>query len=249
MGMSWVLEPGAWAALAALTALEIVLGIDNVVFLTILVEKLPPAQRRAARTLGLSVAMIARILLLLSITWVMRLTAPLFTVLGREISGRDLIVTAGGLFLLAKATLELHEKLEEHGKHGPRAARRTFWGVIAQILLLDLVFSLDSVLTAVGLAQHVPVMILAIVIAVLVMMASAAAIGVYLERHPTLKVLALAFLLLIGLTLVAEGIHFHIPRGSIYFAMAFSLFVEMVNLRVRARRGAPACPPDRTEAA
>jgi predicted tellurium resistance membrane protein TerC len=222
-------------ALLTLTALEIVLGIDNIVFISILAGKLKEGERDRARKIGLMLAMGIRILLLLSITWVMRLTAPIFTAVGQEISGRDLILILGGLFLLGKSTYEIHDKLE--GSEGHRSARvaASFAGVIVQILLLDVVFSLDSVITAVGMAEDIAVMVLAVVIAVGVMLFSAAAISDFVERHPTVKMLALSFLLLIGMSLVAEGFEQHIPKGYIYFAMGFSIFVEMVNLRVRAK--------------
>jgi predicted tellurium resistance membrane protein TerC len=237
--MSWLSEPQAWIALGTLTAIEIVLGIDNIIFISILVGRLPESVRARARTLGLAGAMITRILLLLSLTWIMRLTAPLFSLLGREISGRDLILIAGGLFLLAKSTLEIHDKLEGQAEHGQAGRRATFWGVVAQILILDIVFSLDSVITAIGLADRVAVMVLAIVIAVGVMMAAAGAVNRFIERHPTVKILALSFLLLIGLALVGEGIDVHIPKSSIYFAMAFSVFVELLNLRIRGKAAPP----------
>jgi len=231
--MEWVASPEAWAALATLTVLEIVLGIDNIVFISILVGNLPEAQRQRARILGLGFAMATRILLLLVITWIMRLQAPLFTLLEVELSGRDLILIAGGLFLLAKATLEIHNSLEgqEHETGKPAAAG--FLSVIAQIGIIDIVFSLDSVITAVGMAEDVAVMIIAIVIAVGVMMFAAGAIGRFVDNHPTVKMLALSFLVLIGMALVAEGIELHIPKGYIYFAMAFSVAVEMLNLRLR----------------
>jgi len=224
-----------WIALLTLTVLEIVLGIDNIVFISILAGKLPQEQRERARKVGLSLAMLIRILLLLTITWVMRLTAPLFTVVGQEISGRDLILIIGGLFLIAKSTHEIHDKLE--GEEGQASARvaASFGAVITQILLLDIVFSLDSVITAVGMAESVLIMVLAVVIAVGVMLVSSATIGDFVDRHPTVKMLALSFLLLIGMSLVAEGFEQHIPKGYIYFAMGFSVFVEMINLRVRAK--------------
>ena len=235
--MGWISDPQIWIALLTLSAIEIVLGIDNIVFISILAERLPAGQRERARVLGLAVAMVTRILLLLSLTWVMRLTAPLFAVLGQEISGRDLILLGGGVFLLAKSTLEIHENLEHPGGHRSAGkAAASFLGVIVQIGLLDLVFSLDSVITAIGLAQHVPVMVAAIVLAVLVMMLAARSVSAFIEKHPTVKVLALSFLLLIGVALVAEAFDLHLPKGYIYFAMAFSLFVEMLNLRMRARR-------------
>ena len=222
-------------ALLTLSSLEIVLGIDNIVFISILAARLPKDSRARARKVGLSLAMLMRIALLLSITWVMRLTTPLFTVIGQEISGRDLILIVGGLFLLAKSTHEIHEKLE--GEEGGASAKvvASFSAIIVQILLLDIVFSLDSVITAVGMAEDVAVMILAVIIAVGVMLVSASAISDFVERHPTVKMLALSFLLLIGVSLVAEGFDQHIPKGYIYFAMFFSVFVEMINLRVRKR--------------
>jgi predicted tellurium resistance membrane protein TerC len=220
-------------ALATLTLLEIVLGVDNVVFISILAGKLPRAQQAKARRLGLTAAMGMRILLLLSIAWIVRLTAPLFTLLGQEISGRDLILMGGGLFLLGKATLEIHERLEGHEVQSRPKVTPSFAGVIGQIMLLDIVFSLDSVITAVGMAEDLSIMIAAVVIAVIVMMLSAEPIGEFVGRHPTVKVLALSFLLLIGMSLVGEGLDLHIPKGYIYFAMGFSVFVEMVNLRVR----------------
>jgi predicted tellurium resistance membrane protein TerC len=233
--LGWATSAEGWIALGTLTVLEVVLGIDNIVFISILAGKLPHADRARARRVGLSLAMIIRILLLLSITWVMGLTAPLFAVFGREVSGRDLILILGGLFLLGKSTLEIHEKLEGVEGHGSARVVASFAAVIVQILLLDIVFSLDSVITAVGMADDVAVMILAVVIAVVVMLLSAGTISDFVERHPTVKVLALSFLILIGVSLIAEGFDQHIPKGYIYFAMAFSVFVEMINLRVRAR--------------
>jgi predicted tellurium resistance membrane protein TerC len=224
-----------WIALGTLTVLEIVLGIDNIVFISILAGKLRPEERERARKLGLSLAMIIRLALLASITWVMGLTAPLFTVIGQAISGRDLILIVGGLFLIAKSTHEIHEKLEgEEGEASGKVAA-SFTGVIIQILLLDIVFSLDSVITAVGMADDLVVMMAAVVIAVGVMLVSAATISAFVERHPTVKMLALSFLLLIGMSLIGEGFDQHIPKGYIYFAMGFSIFVEMINLRVRAK--------------
>jgi predicted tellurium resistance membrane protein TerC len=233
MLMEWITQPEGWAALLTLTVLEIVLGIDNIVFISILAGKLPEHRQPKARLVGLSLAMITRVALLVSITWVMRLTAPLFTVLAQEISGRDLILIIGGLFLLAKATHEIHDKLEgaEVAKRATMA--RSFAGVIVQIILLDIVFSLDSVITAVGMANRVEIMITAVVVAVIFMMFFAKMISDFVNRHPTVKMLALAFLLLIGVTLVAEGFDQHIAKGYIYFAMAFSVFVEMRNLRLR----------------
>jgi len=231
----WTTSAEGWIALATLTILEIVLGIDNIVFISILSGKLPQADRPRARKIGLSLAMFIRIGLLWSITWVIRLTAPLFTIWGHEVSGRDLIMLVGGLFLIAKSTHEIHEKLE--GDEGETSARvaASFAGVIVQILLLDIIFSLDSVITAVGMAEDLAVMVLAVVLAVGVMLVSAGTISEFVERHPTVKMLALSFLLLIGVSLIAEGFEQHIPKGYIYFAMGFSIFVEMINLRVRAK--------------
>lgn len=239
--LDWLASPEAWIALATLTALEIVLGIDNIIFISILVGRLPEHQRGRARNIGLTLAMGTRIALLLSLTWVMSLTAPLFTVLAEKISGRDLILIGGGLFLLWKSTHEIHNSLEgEEDEHsGAPAAAASFASVIAQIAIVDIVFSLDSVITAVGLANQVSVMVVAIVLAVLVMLVAAKPIGDFVDRHPTIKILALSFLILVGLALVAEGFDFHIPKGYIYFAMAFSVVVEMLNLRMRARRLAP----------
>ncbi len=235
--MDWMTSPESWVALLTLTVLEIVLGIDNVIFISILVGKLAKAQQPKARRLGLGLAMFLRIGLLASLAWMARLTAPLFSVLGKDISGRDLILLAGGLFLLTKATREIHEKLEgEEGEASSRVAA-SFGAVIAQILVLDIVFSLDSVITAVGMANHLPVMIAAVVIAVGVMMFAAGPIGDFVARHPTVKMLALAFLILIGMSLLAEGLGQHIPKGYVYFAMAFSVFVEFLNLRMRKKQG------------
>ena len=220
-------------ALVTLTFLEIVLGVDNVIFISILVGKLPKEQQQRGRTLGLGGAMGMRILLLLSLTWIMRLTEPLFTLFNHGFSGRDLILISGGLFLLWKATVEIHDKLEGEDEHGVAKVAPSFAAVIWQIMLLDLIFSLDSVITAVGMANDVSIMIAAVVIAVAIMMFSAKTIGDYVMRHPTVKVLALSFLLMIGLTLIADGVGFHIPKGYIYFAMGFSIFVEAINLRIR----------------
>lgn len=237
--MEILLDPNAWLAFFTLTALEVVLGIDNIIFITILVGRLPKDRQPLARNLGLGAAMVTRILLLLSIAWVMGLTQPWFSVLDHAISGRDLILSAGGLFLIAKATMEIHNALEgEQGTHGGTGGA-SFWGVVLQIGIIDIVFSLDSVITAVGLAEHVPVMIAAIVVAVLVMMFSAGAIGRFVEQHPTLKMLALSFLILIGLALVGEALGLHIPKGYIYFAMGFSVLVEMLNMRIRKRHAGP----------
>ena len=237
--MEWISSPEAWIALTTLTALEIVLGIDNIIFISILVGRLPEAQRQRARLLGLAFAMGTRILLLLLLTWIMRLQATLFSVLDVDISGRDLILIGGGLFLLAKATLEIHHSLEGVEGEAHQAKHSSFTSVIVQIGLIDIVFSLDSVITAVGLADDVEVMIIAIVIAVGVMMFAAGAIGRFVDSHPTIKMLALSFLVLIGVALIAEGIDVHIPKGYIYFAMAFSVIVEMLNIRIRGGRKTP----------
>jgi predicted tellurium resistance membrane protein TerC len=231
--MDWLADPQIWVALATLTALEIVLGIDNIVFIAILSNKLPAGQQARARTTGLAVAMLSRLALLFSLTWMMRLTAPLFGVLGNEISGRDLILIVGGLFLLAKSTLEIHEKLEGHHEAHKSAATAAFGMVVFQIVILDLVFSLDSVITAIGLSEHLPVMVTAVVIAVIFMMTFAGSISRFVDRHPPIRMLALSFLILIGVSLVGEGLDFHIPKGYLYFAMAFSVLVEMLNLRLR----------------
>lgn len=230
--LDWTNNPEAWIALLTLTVLEIVLGIDNIVFVAILAERVKESARARARRVGLTIAITTRILLLFSITWIMGLTQPLFSTLGREISGRDLILIAGGMFLLFKSTREIHHKLEgDEGGHGTGSKAASFTSVIIQIALLDIVFSLDSVITAVGLAEDLPVMVLAILIAGFVMIVSAERLSAFVNRHPTVKVLALSFLLLIGMSLVAEGMHQHIPKGYIYFAMGFSIFVEMINLR------------------
>lgn len=237
--MEWLLDPQIWIALATLTALEIVLGIDNIIFITILADKLPPEQRAQARTVGLALAMITRIILLLSLVWIMKLSYPLFTLLHHEISGRDLILILGGGFLIAKSTLEIHEKLEgeEVAEHAAPTATN-YTAVLVQIMLLDIVFSLDSVITAVGMVQQVGVMITAIIIAVGFMMFASGMISEFVDKHPTLKMLALSFLLLVGIALIGEGLEMHIPKGYIYFAMAFSVFVEMLNLRLRERKKA-----------
>jgi len=226
-------------ALVTLTSLEIVLGVDNVVFISILSGKLPAAKQRSARRAGLIAAMGMRILLLLSIAWIIRLTAPLFTIVGQELSGRDLILIIGGLFLLGKATLEIHDRLEGEEGHSSAKVAPSFGAVIMQIMLLDIVFSLDSVITAVGMADDISIMVAAVVISVGIMMFSAETISAFVNRHPTVKVLALSFLLLIGLSLIGEGFEMHIPKGYIYFAMGFSVFVEMINLRVRGGAAHP----------
>lgn len=237
--MGWLSDPQVWLGLATLTALEIVLGIDNIIFIAILAAKLPPHQQARARTVGLGWAMVSRIGLLLSLTWIMRLAEPLFTIVTMEISGRDIVLIAGGLFLLAKSTLEIHDKLEGEESRSARQIRTSFIAVIVQIALLDIVFSLDSVITAIGLANQLFIMVAAVVAAVIFMMVFAGRLNEFVERHPTIKMLALSFLLLVGLTLIVEGLDLHIPKGYIYFAMAFSVFVEMLNLRVRARPSAP----------
>ena len=234
--MEWLFSPQAWIGLLTLTALEIVLGIDNVIFISIVAGKLPGAKQDRARRTGLALAAITRILLLLSLTWIMGLTAPLFSISGFEVTGRELILIAGGLFLIAKSTREIHLRLEEGDQHGVAHARATFGGVLLQILLLDVVFSLDSVITAVGMVDHVVVMIAAVMIAVGVMMFFAGMISRFVDRHPTLKMLALSFLLLIGVNLIGDGLGFHIPKGYTYFAMGFSVFVEMLNLKVKRRK-------------
>jgi predicted tellurium resistance membrane protein TerC len=232
--MNW-LSPEILIALATLTFLEIVLGVDNIIFISILSGKLPREQQPRARRIGLLLAMGTRILLLFSLAWVIRLTAPWFTVLGQEISGRDLILILGGLFLLGKSTHEIHDRLEGEEGHGSAKAAASFGSVLVQIALLDIVFSLDSVITAVGMVDHVSVMIVAVVISVLIMMVAAEPISAFVHRHPTVKMLALSFLLLIGMSLVAEGFDHHIPKGYVYFAMGFSVFVEAMNLRVRKK--------------
>jgi predicted tellurium resistance membrane protein TerC len=222
-------------ALVTLTFLEIVLGVDNIIFISILSGKLGADEQTRARRVGLIAAMVMRILLLLSLTWIMRLTAPLFTVFQQEISGRDLILILGGLFLLGKATLEIHDKLEGEEGHGSARVAPSFASVIVQIMLLDIVFSLDSVITAVGMAEDVSIMVTAVVISVGIMMFAAEPISAFVNRHPTVKVLALSFLLLIGVSLIGDGLGMHIPKGYVYFAMGFSVFVEMINLRVRKK--------------
>ncbi len=238
----WLADPNAWIALATLTALEIVLGIDNIIFISILVGRLPPENRDIARRLGLTLAMGSRIALLASLAWIMRLTEPMFTILGQGISGRDIILIGGGLFLLWKSVHEIHNSLEgedeghaEGGVDAAAAARATFAGVLVQIAIVDIVFSLDSVITAVGLANDLAIMVIAIVAAVGVMMFAAKPIGDFVDAHPTIKMLALSFLVLVGVTLIAEGFDTHVPKGYIYFAMAFSFAVEVINIRLRKR--------------
>ncbi len=237
--MDWLTDPQIWISLFTLTALEIVLGIDNIIFISILAGKLPAEQQQKARQLGLMLALVTRILLLLSLTWIMGLTKPLFTlpVMNQPISGRDLVLLLGGLFLIWKSVKEVHEKLEDDDGHATAGkSRATFAGVIAQILILDIVFSLDSVITAVGMANHIGVMITAVVIALGVMLVFAGSISDFVNRHPTLKMLALSFLILIGVTLVGEGLGQHIPKGYIYFSMAFAFGVEMLNLKLRSKQ-------------
>ncbi len=232
-------NPQNWIALLTLTALEIVLGIDNIIFITILSGKLPKNQQARGRTVGLAMAMISRILLLFSISWLTRLTTPLFEVFGMTVTGRGIILIMGGLFLLGKSTFEIHDKLEVPSGHTEVKVAASFIGVVFQIMLLDIIFSLDSVITAVGIGNELAVMVAAVVIAVGVMMFAASPIGEFVNRHPTLKILALSFLLLIGVSLVAEGMEFYIPKGYIYFAMAFSFFVEMLNLRLHDKERDP----------
>jgi len=231
----WITSPEAWAALGTLIALEIVLGVDNIIFISILVGRLPENQRSSARKIGLTIAMLTRLALLFSIVWVISLNKPWFTVVGQEISGRDLVLILGGLFLMAKATFEIHNSLEIV-EHKPAVALQTgFLSVLVQIALLDIVFSLDSVITAVGLVQHISIMAIAIVLAVVVMLFAAKPIGEFVDTHPTIKMLALSFLILIGFTLISEGFDIHVPKGYIYFAIAFSVGVEILNIRVRKK--------------
>jgi len=237
--MEWLTDPQVWLALITLTALEIVLGIDNIIFISIQAGKLPVHQQEKARLVGLGLAMFIRVALLFSLTWLMGLTAPLFTVLRQEISGRDLILISGGLFLLWKSTMEIHEKLEgEEGHSVGSTVTVSFTAVIIQILLLDIVFSLDSIITALGMANNLAVMVAAVVIAVGFMMLFSGKISAFVDRHPTVKMLALSFLLMIGVALIGDGLDMHIPKGYIYFAMAFSVMVEMLNIRLR-RQGTP----------
>jgi predicted tellurium resistance membrane protein TerC len=238
---SWINSPEAWIALLTLTVMEIVLGIDNIVFISILVDKLPVAERPRARLLGLGFAMVTRILLLLSISWVMQLKNPLFALFGHQISGKDLILILGGLFLLYKATVEIHHKVEGAAEEEKKATAKAALGaILVQIAILDIVFSLDSVITAVGMADHIMVMIIAVMISVGFMMVFAGSVSDFISAHPTVKMLALSFLLLIGTTLIAEGFHVHFEKGYVYFAMAFSIFVEMLNIRMKKRTAAKA---------
>ena len=237
--MEWITDLETWIALATLTFLEIVLGVDNIIFISILSGKLPAGQQRRARRWGLIGAMLTRVLLLFSLAWIVKLTTPLFTALDHHVTGRDLILIGGGLFLLAKSTFEIHERLEGEQGHGSNRVAASFVNVIIQIMLLDIVFSLDSVITAVGMVDEVRVMIAAVVISVAIMMMAAEPISSFVHKHPTVKMLALSFLLLIGMSLLLEGFGQHIPKGYIYFAMGFSVLVEMINLRLRARAAVP----------
>jgi predicted tellurium resistance membrane protein TerC len=231
--MDWITQPGTWIAFLTLVALELVLGVDNVIFISILAGKLPQDQQQRARTTGIMMAVITRILLLFSLSWIIGLTDPIFSVLDFVISGRDIVLIAGGLFLLWKSVHEIHQKLEGEEGHSSTRVRAAFWNVIAQIMVLDIVFSLDSVITAVGMVDHIEIMVVAVLISAVVMVFTARPLANFVERHPTIKMLALSFLLLIGFTLIVEGLHQHIPKGYIYFAMGFSVFVEMLNLRLR----------------
>ena len=237
--MSWLSDPNAWVALGTLTALEIVLGIDNIIFISILAGKLAAHERDRARRTGLALAMLTRIGLLLGLTWVVRLTQPLFAVWHHDVSGRDLILVAGGLFLIAKSVLEIHEKLEGEEGHTSARVPARFGSVVAQIAVLDIVFSLDSVVTAVGMARDIGVMITAVVLSVVVMLFFSGPLSAFVDRHPTVKILALSFLLLIGMSLVADGLHHQVPKGYLYFAMGFAVLVEALNLRYRSRAQAP----------
>lgn len=240
--MHWITDPQIWAALVTLTALEIVLGIDNIIFISIMAGKLPPAERARARSIGIALAMLTRLTLLFTLTWMMRLTAPLFSVLQNAISGRDIILIAGGLFLVAKSTLEIHDRLEgeeAHHSSSSKNAGASFFSVITQIMILDIIFSLDSVITAIGMVRQLWVMVAAIVIAVGFMLLAATGVSTFIERHPTVKMLAMSFLILIGVALIADGLDVHIPRGYIYSAMAFSVLVEMLNIKLRKKLGPP----------
>lgn len=236
----WVASPEAWLALATLTALEIVLGIDNIIFISIVVSRLPKERRNSARVIGLALAMVTRIMLLLSLAWMMRLTNPLFTVVNQEISGRDLIMIFGGLFLLWKSTQEIWDSLEgaeETQSQGNISSK--YWLILGQIAVIDIIFSLDSVITAVGMADDVPVMVIAIIIAVVVMMFAAKTIGEFVDAHPSIKMLALSFLILVGVVLMGDGLDMHVPKGYIYFAMGFSVLVEMLNIHMRRKQAKP----------
>ena len=233
--MDWISDPQIWIAFLTLLVLELVLGIDNVIFISILSGKLPEKDQKKARLIGLALALIMRVALLFSLTWVMGLVEPLFTILGQAVSGRDLILLVGGLFLIGKSTHEIHGSLEGLEGEGSKRVYAGFTGVIVQIMLLDIVFSLDSVITAVGMVSNIWVMIAAVIVSIIAMMLFAGSIGAFVQRHPTIKILALSFLLLIGTTIITEGLHFHIPKGYVYFAMAFSVFVEMLNIRLRKK--------------
>ena len=239
--MEWLAQPETWIAFITLVVLELVLGVDNVIFISILAGKLPVAEQQRARTTGILAAVFTRVLLLLSLSWIIGLEEPLFEISGFEISGRDMILLAGGLFLLWKSTHEIHQKLEGVEGHASAKVASAFWSVVAQIMLLDIVFSLDSVITAVGMVSQIEIMVAAVVIAAFVMVFTSGPLGSFVERHPTIKMLALSFLLMIGFTLVVEGLHQHIPKGYIYFAMGFSVLVEMLNLQM-AKRGAAVRP-------
>lgn len=239
MDWSWLSDPTTWVAFLTLVALELVLGVDNVIFISILAGKLPQHEQQRARSTGILMAVVTRILLLLSLSWIIGLTEPLFRVLEFDISGRDLVLIAGGLFLLWKSVHEIHQKLEGEEGHASAKVRASFWSVIFQIMLLDIVFSLDSVITAVGMVDHIAIMVAAVIIAAAVMVFTATPLANFVEKHPTIKMLALSFLLLIGFTLIVEGLHQHIPKGYIYFAMGFSVLVEMLNLRLRTKAPEP----------
>ncbi len=235
--MEWIYDPAIWASLATLTAMEIILGIDNIVFISVLVSRLPETQADQARKLGLALALVARILMLMVLAWIIGLTQPLFSAFGHDFAWRDVILIAGGLFLLYKATHEIHQEVEDpHAKDQKSKAGVTFMAIIGQIIIIDIVFSVDSIVTAIGMAQHVPVMIAAVTIAMVVMYIGSIPISKFIAEHPTTKMLALAFLMLIGMSLVADGIGFHIPKGYIYFAMAFATGVESINVLISARR-------------
>ncbi len=233
--IEWIYQPEAWVALATLTMLEIVLGIDNIIFISILVGRLPEEQRQKGRVFGLALAMGSRILLLITLAWIIKLTAPLFSIFNHDVSGRDLILIFGGLFLMAKSTHEIHSALEVEEETGPTAAKASFFSILVQIAIMDIIFSLDSVITAVGMAKHLPVMIIAVVLSVIVMMVASKSIGDFVDEHPTVKMLALSFLILIGVSLLGEGLHFHIPKGYIYFAMFFSFSVEILNITMHKK--------------
>lgn len=237
--MEWISQPETWIAFITLVILELVLGVDNVIFISILAGKLPPAEQPRARTTGIMMAVITRLLLLFSISWIIRLEDPIVSLFGLSFSGRDLILLAGGVFLLWKSTREIHDKLEGVEGHASAKVHASFWSVVIQIMLLDIVFSLDSVITAVGMVDHIEIMVAAVVIAAVTMIFVATPLSKFVEEHPTIKILALSFLLLIGFTLIVEGFQLHIPKGYIYFAMGFSILVEMLNLRVRQRPAAP----------